>query len=106
MAEAQLRQVMQRVDPEELLQLKQRVRELEDELRELNYALRRAEESEEQLRLIEAGLLDIPPGAARSTTEPKTSERYRPDRGALAELYAARRAELTQAKVELELSVA
>lgn len=54
LAETQLKQVMRSPDPRETVVLKRRVRELTEELREAAAGLERAEELEEQLRLLAA----------------------------------------------------
>jgi GT2 family glycosyltransferase/glycosyltransferase involved in cell wall biosynthesis len=56
LAETQLKQVMRRVDPEELVGLYARIRELEDQRRELERRLEAAEEDQAQLRLLSAEL--------------------------------------------------
>jgi GT2 family glycosyltransferase/glycosyltransferase involved in cell wall biosynthesis len=107
LTEAQLRQVMQRVDPEELVALYKRVRELEDDRRELERRVQEGEEARSQVRLLTEEMSR--PAGGRSSLPPSSVEAntsvLSPDTDYYgAETQARFRAQLVELRTELELA--
>jgi GT2 family glycosyltransferase/glycosyltransferase involved in cell wall biosynthesis len=99
LAETQLKQVMQRVDPEQLVKLHRRVRELEQSRRELEERLGEGEDASAQLRLLTAEF-DRSGESVELANQSPSSDAGRsgiaPDARTVAEL--------TELQIELELA--
>jgi GT2 family glycosyltransferase/glycosyltransferase involved in cell wall biosynthesis len=101
LVETQLRQTMQRVDPEELVELHRRVRELEQDRRDLRDRVQEGEEARAQLRLLSAELgkpSGEPVDFASSSASSVGGSLLKPD--------TTSRAELAKLRGELELASA
>jgi GT2 family glycosyltransferase/glycosyltransferase involved in cell wall biosynthesis len=109
LTEAQLRQVMQRVDPEELIGLYKRVRELEDDRRELERRVQEGEEARAQMRLLTEELSK--PSGERSSLSLASAQTgtgsAHTDKGHFgADTQARFKAQLIELRTELELASA